>query len=56
MDYSLPFSFRPGYMQDPLNQMVILCDAKLQELFGCESISGLEMQEVLARHHIFRKT
>ncbi|EXB81082.1 Upstream activation factor subunit spp27 [Morus notabilis] len=44
------------YTQDPLNKMVILCDAKLQELFGCESISGLEIQEVLARHHIFRKT
>lgn len=43
-------------LEDPLNQMVILCDAKLQELFGCESISGLEIQEVLARHHVFRKT
>ncbi|XP_024023690.1 uncharacterized protein LOC21397167 [Morus notabilis] len=43
-------------LEDPLNKMVILCDAKLQELFGCESISGLEIQEVLARHHIFRKT
>ncbi|XP_075090919.1 uncharacterized protein LOC107795796 isoform X2 [Nicotiana tabacum] len=28
-------------LEDPLNSMVIRCDAKLQELLGCESISVL---------------
>ncbi|GAV87258.1 SWIB domain-containing protein [Cephalotus follicularis] len=42
-------------LEDPLNPMVILCDAKLQELFGCESISALGIPEVLGRHHIVRR-
>ncbi|PON38711.1 p53 negative regulator [Parasponia andersonii] len=33
-------------LEDPLNPMAILCDAKLQELFGCESISALGISEV----------
>ncbi|KAH7546810.1 uncharacterized protein LOC107434308 [Ziziphus jujuba] len=44
-----------NHLEDPLNQMAILCDAKLQELFGCQSISALGIPEVLARHHIFRR-
>lgn len=43
-------------LEDPLNPMAILCDAKLQDLFGCESISALGIPEVLARHHIFRRS
>lgn len=42
--------------QDPLNSMVIRCDAKLQDLLGCESISALGIQEMLARHHLFKKS
>ncbi|KAE8125451.1 hypothetical protein FH972_020258 [Carpinus fangiana] len=42
-------------LEDPVNPMAILCDAKLQELFGCESISALGIPEVLVRHHIFRR-
>ncbi|KAL5548517.1 hypothetical protein UlMin_003748 [Ulmus minor] len=42
-------------LEDPVNQMAILCDSKLQELFGCQSISALGIPEVLARHHIFKK-
>ncbi|KAM7252114.1 hypothetical protein ACFE04_023997 [Oxalis oulophora] len=34
-------------LEDPLNPMVIICDPKLQELFGCESISALGIPEVL---------
>ncbi|KAJ7963709.1 Upstream activation factor subunit spp27 [Quillaja saponaria] len=45
-----------NHLEDPLNPMAILCDAKLQELFGCESISALGIPEVLARHHIFRRS
>ncbi|XP_050368414.1 uncharacterized protein LOC126786600 [Argentina anserina] len=43
-------------LEDPLNPMAILCDAKLQDLFGCESISALGIPEVLARNHIFRRS
>lgn len=42
-------------LEDPVTPMVILCDAKLQELFGCESISALGIPEVLENHHIIRK-
>ncbi|CAK9150344.1 unnamed protein product [Ilex paraguariensis] len=43
-------------LSDPLNAMVIVCDAKLQELFGCESISALGIPEMLARHHLYRRS
>ncbi|KAF7803829.1 Upstream activation factor subunit UAF30 [Senna tora] len=45
-----------NHLEDPLNSMVILCDAKLQELLGCESISALGIQEMLARHHLFKRS
>ncbi|XP_027916669.1 uncharacterized protein LOC114175994 isoform X1 [Vigna unguiculata] len=44
------------HLEDPLNAMVILCDAKLQELLGCESISALGIPEMLARHHLFKQS
>ncbi|XP_059666484.1 formin-like protein 18 [Cornus florida] len=43
-------------LEDPLNAMVIQCDAKLQELFGCQSISALGISEMLARHHLFKRS
>ncbi|XP_019238737.1 PREDICTED: uncharacterized protein LOC109218803 isoform X3 [Nicotiana attenuata] len=43
-------------LEDPLNSMVIRCNAKLQELLGCESISALGITEMLARHHLFKKS
>ncbi|CAL0308920.1 unnamed protein product [Lupinus luteus] len=43
-------------LEDPVNPMTIVCDAKLQELFGCESISALGIPEVLGRHHIIRRS
>ncbi|TXG69712.1 hypothetical protein EZV62_004647 [Acer yangbiense] len=43
-------------LEDPLNSMVILCDAKLRELLKCESISALGIHEMLARNHFFRKS
>jgi upstream activation factor subunit UAF30 len=42
-------------LEDPLNSMAIVCDSKLQELFGCESISALGIPELLARHHLFKQ-
>lgn len=42
-------------LEDPLNPMAIVCDAKLQELLGCESISALGMPEILARRHLFKQ-
>lgn len=44
------------FFQDPLNSMVILCDAKLSELLGCESISALGISEMVARHHLFQRS
>ncbi|XP_060191046.1 uncharacterized protein LOC132620402 [Lycium barbarum] len=43
-------------LEDPLNAVVIQCDAKLQVLLGCESISALGIPEMLARHHLFKKS
>ncbi|KAG5561186.1 hypothetical protein RHGRI_004266 [Rhododendron griersonianum] len=42
-------------LEDPLNSMTILCDTKLQELFGGESISALGIPEMLARRHLFKQ-
>lgn len=36
--------------------MVILCDAKLRDLLGCESISALGIPEMITRHHLFNQS
>lgn len=38
---------------DSTDSKVIQCDAKLQELFGCKSISTMEIHEKLVRDHLF---
>ncbi|KAI5559942.1 hypothetical protein POPTR_016G013400v4 [Populus trichocarpa] len=43
-------------LEDPLNSMVIQCDTKLRDLLGCESISAVGVGEVLARHHLFKRS
>ncbi|XP_052182441.1 uncharacterized protein LOC127795052 isoform X2 [Diospyros lotus] len=43
------------YIKDPMNSIAIVCDSKLQELFGCESISAVGIPEMLARHHLFKQ-
>ncbi|KAK4278385.1 hypothetical protein QN277_016238 [Acacia crassicarpa] len=43
-------------LEDPMNPMTIICDAKLREIFGCESIPALGIPEILGRHHIFRRS
>ncbi|KAL8542538.1 hypothetical protein ACS0TY_003417 [Phlomoides rotata] len=42
-------------LEDPVSCMVIHCDAKLQELLGCQSISALGIQEMLVRHHLMKQ-
>ncbi|KAL3821088.1 hypothetical protein ACJIZ3_006993 [Penstemon smallii] len=43
-------------LEDPLNSAAIICNAKLQELLGCESISALGIPEMLARRHLLKKS
>ncbi|KAK7288457.1 hypothetical protein RIF29_01916 [Crotalaria pallida] len=43
-------------LEDPVNPKAIVCDAKLQELLGCESIPTLRISEVLGSHHIYRRS
>nr|GMC70066.1 upstream activation factor subunit UAF30-like isoform X3 [Ipomoea batatas]GMC74516.1 upstream activation factor subunit UAF30-like isoform X3 [Ipomoea batatas]GMC75515.1 upstream activation factor subunit UAF30-like isoform X3 [Ipomoea batatas]GMC76516.1 upstream activation factor subunit UAF30-like isoform X3 [Ipomoea batatas] len=43
-------------LEDPINSMAIQCDAKLQQLLGCESISALGVPEMLARHHLSKRS
>ncbi|XP_042481698.1 protein shank-like isoform X2 [Macadamia integrifolia] len=45
---------KANHLEDPLNSMVILCDSKLQELFGHESVSALVVSEMLTRHFFKR--
>ncbi|KAL4291027.1 hypothetical protein GQ457_14G011230 [Hibiscus cannabinus] len=42
------------HLEDPLNPMVVLCDDKLHELLGCESISVMGIHDSLLRHHLFK--
>lgn len=42
-------------LEDPQNPVMILCDEKLRELFGCESISAMGIPELLVRHHLFKQ-
>ncbi|XVF28004.1 hypothetical protein REPUB_Repub14bG0158400 [Reevesia pubescens] len=45
-----------NHLEDPLNPMVVLCDAKLRELLGCESISVMGIRDSLLRHHLFKQS
>ncbi|KAM7263985.1 hypothetical protein ACFE04_001668 [Oxalis oulophora] len=45
-----------NHLEDPMNSMVVLCDEKLRELLGCESISGFGISQMLTRHHFFRRS
>lgn len=47
---------KANQLEDPLNSMAIMCDAKLQKLFGCQSISALGIPEMLARLHLLKKS
>ncbi|XP_008806342.1 uncharacterized protein LOC103719054 [Phoenix dactylifera] len=42
-------------LEDPMNGMMILCDSKLQQLFGCKSLSALGISEMLS-HHLFKRS
>ncbi|XP_004293361.1 PREDICTED: uncharacterized protein LOC101314347 [Fragaria vesca subsp. vesca] len=43
-------------LEDPVNSMVIVCDPKLHELLGCDSISALGVQEMLDRYHFIKQS
>ncbi|KAH6764410.1 SWIB complex BAF60b domain-containing protein [Perilla frutescens var. hirtella] len=43
-------------LEDPSNSTAILCDGKLHELLSCERISALEIPEMLAQRHLFKKS
>ncbi|XP_076907858.1 uncharacterized protein LOC143564474 [Bidens hawaiensis] len=42
-------------LEDPQNSVMILCDEKLRELFGCESISAMGIPELVIRHHLTKQ-
>ncbi|XP_051203320.1 uncharacterized protein [Lolium perenne] len=41
-------------LEDPSNPTMILCDAKLKDLFGCESVTALVVSELVS-HHLFKQ-
>ncbi|KAH7674159.1 upstream activation factor subunit UAF30 protein [Dioscorea alata] len=43
---------KENQLEDPTNSMMVLCDSKLQQLFGCESLSASGISEMLAQHLI----
>ncbi|XP_072993785.1 uncharacterized protein [Typha latifolia] len=46
---------KSNQLEDPVNATVILCDSKLQQLFGCESLSAAGISEMLA-NHLFKQS
>lgn len=42
-------------LEDP-SSMTVICDEKLKDLFGCESIPVVEINEMLARQHLFQNS
>ncbi|XP_020265353.1 uncharacterized protein LOC109840929 [Asparagus officinalis] len=46
---------KDNHLEDPVNTTMIHCDARLQQLFGCESFSTLSLSEMLACH-LFKKS
>ncbi|KAH7689269.1 DEK C-terminal protein [Dioscorea alata] len=42
---------KENHLEDPVNPL-ILCDSKLQQLFGCESFAALGISEMVARHFV----
>ncbi|WVZ92283.1 hypothetical protein U9M48_038361 [Paspalum notatum var. saurae] len=43
-------------LEDPENPAMILCDSKLKELFGCESLNAHGVSELLTNHFIKQST
>ncbi|PKA47313.1 hypothetical protein AXF42_Ash017258 [Apostasia shenzhenica] len=46
---------KANHLEDPMNNMVIRCDTKLRQLFGCETLSAMEVSEKLS-HHLFKQS
>ncbi|KAL4367197.1 hypothetical protein GQ457_05G034080 [Hibiscus cannabinus] len=47
---------KANHLEDPSNSMVVLCDANLRELLGCESISVMGIRDSLLRHHLLKQS
>ncbi|CAH1418450.1 unnamed protein product [Lactuca virosa] len=43
------------FFLDPGNSVMIVCDEKLKEVFGCESISAMGIPELLVKHHLLEQ-
>ncbi|KAE8683149.1 SWIB complex BAF60b domain-containing protein, putative isoform 3 [Hibiscus syriacus] len=43
-----------NHLEDPVNPMVVLCNDKLCELLGCESISVMGIHDSFLHHHLFK--
>ncbi|KAM0942974.1 putative transcription regulator SWI/SNF-BAF60b family [Dioscorea sansibarensis] len=43
---------KENQLEEATNSMMVLCDSKLQQLFGCESLSASGISEMLAQHLI----
>ncbi|KAF6153934.1 hypothetical protein GIB67_023711 [Kingdonia uniflora] len=41
---------KPNQLEDPLDTIAIICDAKLQKLFGCYSLSSEMVSRLLVPH------
>uniref|UniRef100_A0ACD5Y8G1 Uncharacterized protein n=1 Tax=Avena sativa TaxID=4498 RepID=A0ACD5Y8G1_AVESA len=41
-------------LEDPSNPTMILCDSKLKDLFGCESVAALGVPQLVS-HHLFEQ-
>lgn len=39
-------------LQDPSDKRTILCDDKLQDLFGCKTFIGFEVAKLLKEHFV----
>ncbi|MCL7037600.1 hypothetical protein MKW94_013602 [Papaver nudicaule] len=44
-----------NHLEDPTDSLMILCDQKLQELFGCETLPALGVTEMVG-HHLFKRS
>ncbi|KAJ0438573.1 putative transcription regulator SWI/SNF-BAF60b family [Helianthus annuus] len=42
-------------LEDPQNSVMVLCDEKLKELFGCETISAMDIPQFLVNHHLLKR-
>ncbi|XP_076951470.1 uncharacterized protein LOC143624856 [Bidens hawaiensis] len=42
-------------LEDPQNSVMVICNEKLKELFGCETISAMDIPQFLVNHHLHKR-